>query len=75
MMKDSDGATIVGKSENAANPDGDKEALSNGAECIERRQGERRSGIERRDPQSSGANKSDRSKPDRRRAERRSDKK
>ena len=74
-MKDSDRATMVGKIESAANPDGDKEALSNGTECIERRQGKRRSGMQRRDPQSSGANKADRSKPDRRRAERRSDKK
>lgn len=74
-MKDSDSATMVGKIENTANPDGDKEALSNGTERIERRQGERRSGMQRRDPQSSGANNADRSKPDRRQAERRSDKK
>jgi hypothetical protein len=73
MMKDNDCTTMVDKIENTANPDCDKEALSNGTECIERRQGERRSGMQRRDPHSSGANKADRSKPDRRLAERRSD--
>jgi hypothetical protein len=66
---------MVDKIENTANPDGDKKALSNGTECIERRQGERRFVIQRRDPHSSGANKADRSKPDRWQAERRSDKK